>query len=86
MQEIIEYVNQYMSKHYEENQIGNAICYLVDNGFVKISPVKSISSVVIEYAENKGDAENNLFEDSGMYEISLGKEKILELIKREILQ
>lgn len=86
MNEVINFISEFLNNHYEMKMVRKENCYDIHDGFIKITPVESSSSIIVEYAENMNDVENNLYEDSGLYPISLGKERILELIKEEILQ
>jgi len=50
--------------------------YEYGNAYYKITYVKGLNGYVIEYAESKHEAENNLYEDGDIYPLSLG-EKLL---------
>lgn len=59
----------------------NGSFYEKDNFYYKISYLKSLDSYVIEYAESKEEAENNLLEDGDTYPLSLGNDLINTLEK-----
>ncbi len=53
--------------------------------YCKISYVKGLHAFVIESAEGFAEAEKNILEDSGVYSLNLGENKILSIIKKDLL-
>ena len=83
MKETLKYINKYLEEHYKRKRINENDCFVLEDGLLKVSATSEL--VIIEFAETEGDANKNLFEDCGVYNIKQGKEEILELIKNEIL-
>ena len=53
--------------------------------YYKITFIKQFDGFVIEYAENKQDAEKEMFTDGDIYPLALG-EKLLGKIKSDLLE
>lgn len=63
----------------------NGTFYEKDNFFYKMSYLESIDSYVIEYAEGKKDAENNIFEDGDTYPLSLD-DQFIDVLEKDLKQ
>ncbi len=54
--------------------------------FHTVSFVSGLNSFVIESASNLSEAEKNVFEDSGVYPLSLGEEVLLREIRSDLIK
>lgn len=84
MNEIADYLNSELERKYHSVMIDGEKCFLANNAIIKITCVKGLDSIVVEYADNADEARKNRFEDGENFNIELGKEKILQRILEEI--
>lgn len=79
----IEIEKLFLSLGAVKARLNNGNFYEKDNFYYKMSYLKSMDSYVIEYAEGKNDAENNLFEDGDMYPLSLG-DSFINILEKDL--
>ena len=68
-------------------EINGRICFATSSGgYIRLDTIgDEHNCIVIEYADDKRDANNNVFEDGDLLYINeMTEEEMLEIIKREI--
>lgn len=83
MNDIVSFLTEELSKLYEEQEINGILNFIADDAIVRVSYVEGIGGIIVEYAENQSDAENNRYEDGDVHKGD-DKEQILKEILEEI--
>lgn len=83
MNDIVSFLTEELSKLYEEQEINGILNFITDDAIVRVSYVEGLGGIIVEYAENQSDAENNRYEDGDVHKGD-DKEQILKEILEEI--
>lgn len=83
MNDIVSFLEEELSKIYEAQTINGISNFTTDDAIVRVSYVEGLGGIIVEYAENQSDAENNRYEDGDVHKGD-DKEQILKEILEEI--
>ena len=72
--------------NFKEVHVNRQKLYEYNGHYYFVSFVKGLNSYVIESAENLSEAETNMFEDSGVYPLTLGENELLRVIRADLIQ
>lgn len=69
---------------YKKVNVNNTLNYLHYGLYLKVSYIEGLKSYVIESACSSSEVERNLYEDSDLYPIALGENKLLETLRNDL--
>ncbi|PFH81987.1 hypothetical protein [Bacillus sp. AFS088145] len=70
---------------FKKVNVNNTLNYLHNGLYLKVIYVEGLKSYVIESACSSSEAERNVYEDSELYPITLGENKLLETLRNDLM-
>lgn len=80
MNDILEYVISELSKKYDTETINGEKCFITKNEVFKVSYIKGLGGIIAEYAESKGEAKKNRYEDGDVHKGDNAETILMEIL------